>query len=298
MTLTHVLGSTWAIEGQQLMGLYKLDRQHCILIDSGRLPEREELAQLLAREGLTPVGVLSTHLHLDHSINNGWLRACYGTQTAAPAAELPLIRSAAALKAYIYCCSPAVLERHLSEMISPVDCPIPEREGSFSFCGANFHIIPTPGHSPGHLSVITPDGVCCVGDAVLSEPLLSQAKLPYNFHIAGMMDSARRLGQLRCPRYLLSHHGVYDDLLPLIEGTCQLSRQRGELICALVTRPMTYGQLWQAVIDHMDLYTAQPFKAALVERNLRSFLDWLVDEGRLHWYAQRGMLYYAPATAP
>lgn len=298
MILTHVLGSTWAIEGNQLMGLYKLDDRRCILIDSGMLPEREELARLLAREGLTPVGVLSTHIHLDHSINNGWLRDTYGALTAAPANELSLCRSVPALKAYLYCCSPGVLEQYLGQMVSPVDCPIPHQEGTFSFCGVDFHIVPTPGHSPGHLCVITPDHVCCVGDAVLSEPLLSQAKLPYNFHIAGMLDSARRLRTLDCPRYLLCHHGVFDDLHPLIDATCALSHRKGDELCALIPRPMTYAEVWQAAIDHLGLYTSNPFKAAMIERNLRSFLDWLVDQGRLNWYAERGMLYYAPNPAP
>lgn len=294
MKLTHVLGRTWAIEGIQMMGLYKLDDSRCILIDSGMLREREALAQLLTDEGLTPVGVISTHIHLDHSINSGWLRETYGCPAAAPDAELFICRSPATLKSYFHTCSPGTLEEQLGEMVSPVDCPIPDEEGVFSFCGVEFRILPTPGHSPGHLCVITPDDVCCVGDAVLGREMLSAAKLPYNYHIAGMLSSAQRLKSLSCRRYIVAHREICDHIEPLVDGTCALSHRRGEEIRALIRRPMTWGEVWQAVVDHFSLLTSRSFQAALIERNLRSFVDWLIDRGELRWYAQRGMLYYAP----
>ena len=295
MKLTHVLGRTWAIEGSGLMGLYLLDDGRCILLDSGELFERQALADLLSCAGLTPVGVLSSHIHTDHSINNGWLRRTFGCLTAAPAGELYLISSSLSLKSYLYCYSPGRLEKDLGEMIFPVDCPVPPEDGSFSFCGVEFRILHTPGHSPDHISIITPDNVCYTRDAVLSNELLD-AKLPYAFHLAGMMNSTRRIRTLACAAFVVSHRGIHKDIAPLADGTLALLRRRAEEIRTLVDHPMTWGEVWQAVNEHFSLLSSRPVRAALMERNLRSFLDYLVDNGELELSASRGLTILSPRS--
>lgn len=293
MELTHILGRTWAVEGSGLMGLYRLDGGKCILIDSGELFERQDLADTLVREGLTPIGVLSTHIHTDHSINNGWLRETYHTQTAAPVGEAGFVASPLTLKSYLYCYSPGALAESWREMCHTVDCLIPAEDGEFEFCGVSFRIIHTPGHSPDHISIITPDNVCCVGDAVLSgDP--ANFKLPYALSIAGMMDSAQRLRDLDCAAYLVCHRGIHRDIGPLADSTRDLLRHRAEEIRALVDRTMTWEEVWRAVNAHFSLLSSRPTRAARMERNLRSFLDYLVDEGELTLSAKDGLQYLSP----
>lgn len=291
MKLTQVLGRTWAVEGSGMIGLYRLDGRRCVLLDSGERWEREPLAALLDGAGLVPAGVLSSHIHSDHSINNSWLRRRYGCQVAVPAGEAHLCRSALALKDYLYCYSPGTLDRERGDMVCPPDCTVPSGDGSFSFCGADFRIIHTPGHSPDHLSIITPDHVCYTGDAVFSGEMLS-AKLPYAFYLAGMLASAPRLKGLDCGAYIVPHRGIHRELDPLVDGTCQLIRRRADEILALADRPMSREELWRAVISRFELYSSHPLHAALLERNFHSFLDYLVDTGALAVTAQRGLLLY------
>ena len=70
MKLTQVKGNTWVLEGFELIPLYKVDEGHCILLDTGLAQEREELEQALEEAGLTPVGILCSHAHVDHAGNN------------------------------------------------------------------------------------------------------------------------------------------------------------------------------------------------------------------------------------
>ena len=53
-----------------------------------------------------------------------------------------------------------LVEREAAHLVHTPDVIVPDRDGPFSFCGAEFQIIQTPGHSAGHISTITPDGVC------------------------------------------------------------------------------------------------------------------------------------------
>jgi glyoxylase-like metal-dependent hydrolase (beta-lactamase superfamily II) len=295
MELRQVLGQTWAIEGSGMMGLYRLDQRRCILLDCGQRWEREELADLLDRRGLTPVGVLASHIHVDHSINCGWLRARYRCPVAVPAGEAHLCASALGLKGFLWCFSPGDLERLWGDLLCPVDQTIPAGDGPFSFAGAEFHIVHTPGHSLDHLSIITPDRVCYTGDAVFSGEMLS-AKLPFGLCLATMMDSVQKVGQLDCAAYILSHRGVYQDVAPLVEATGELLRRRTGEIAALADRPMTKDELWRATVDHFQLYSSKPTRVAMLQRTLGLYLDYLVDAGRLTIAARRGQLYYEPAA--
>ena len=43
--------------------------------------------------------------------------------------------------------------------------------------GEIFELISLEGHSVGHVGVVTPDGICCLGDAIVSEDVLNVSKL-------------------------------------------------------------------------------------------------------------------------
>lgn len=291
MKITNISGRTYALEGECLMGLYRLDGNQCILIDSGFLHERQDLADTLARENLTPIGVLSTHIHIDHSINNGWLRETYGAAAAAPAGEVFMTASPLGIKGgYMYCFSPDTLAKEWEAMFHKVDCPIPAEDGTFTFCGVPFRIIHTPGHSLDHISVVTPDNVCCTGDAVLAGNL-SSFKLPYALSIAAMIDSAQRLRSLNCAAYLVCHRGIYQEIEPLIDQTRSFLCGRADEIRDLVDHPMTWEELWKAVNFHFSLLSSRPSRAAKMEHNLRAFVDYLVDTGKLELSAKCGLLY-------
>lgn len=66
MKRIHVKGNTWVLEGPQLVGLYQIDESTCLLLDPGSTKLQGEIEAALAQAGLTPVGVLCTHMHYDH----------------------------------------------------------------------------------------------------------------------------------------------------------------------------------------------------------------------------------------
>lgn len=296
MKISPVCGNTYVLEGHGFMGLYKLDHHRCILIDSGDITERQELLDTLEEAGLTPVGVMSTHVHIDHSINNATLKTRYGCPVAVPAGEVETCRTMLGMKGYFYTYSPQMLRHHQGDMLCAVDAPIPYEDGAFHFCGVPFHILHTPGHSPDHLCITTPDGVCCVGDAVFSNQGLN-LKLPYGMDLAYMMDSAQRLRGTRHTAYVVAHRGVHPQVEPLIDATCDLIQSRADEVGDLVDAPMTLAQLWQKVNAHHTLRSSRVQQVPLMERNLRGLVELLVDQGKLTYEARDGMLYITPKEA-
>lgn len=291
--MTHIAGRTWMLEGVGYLGLYLLDSHRCILLDSGDISEREELAHTLDGAGLTPVGILNTHIHTDHSINNRWLKERYSCAVAAPEGELHLIRSPLSLRSYLPCWSPGTLAREFSDMVCPVDCPIPMgADGDFSFCGVSFQVIHTPGHSEDHVCVITPDNICYVGDALFGRN--NQAKLPYMFCVAQALESTARLTDLTCSAYLLSHRELSGEVGPLIAHTRALLFQRMGEIRDLVTEPITNSDLFEKVNEKYSLFSSRPIRVQMMWRNFSNLVDYLVDTGDLVLTAENGQVYLVP----
>ena len=294
MELTQVKGNTWVLEGVEYIPLYKLDDSRCVLLDSGLLQEREELEEALHTAGLTPVGVLCSHAHVDHCANNGYLQGKYGAKVALTFPEAGMCSSLLTLKCYFLLLSPGTVERESSCMIHTPDLYIPPADGLFSFCGAQFGIVQTPGHSSGHVCTVTPDNVCYTADALLSRELMG-AKLPYNLSQAMAMDSREKLRELGCDAYIMAHRGVCpgSEIGALIDANQELVRRRAEEILALVDRPMTASQIDEAACVLYRLFTHKPRRSLRFERNVRFFIEYLVDTGRLAEECQNGATYYS-----
>ena len=296
MNLTQIKGNTWVIEANQLIPLYRLGNGRCVLLDSGLLSDREGLEEALCSAGLTPAGVLCSHAHVDHCANNGYLQEKYGTQIALTYPEAGMCASLLTLKCYFLTLSPGTVEQESSCMIHRPEVIIPAQDGPFSFCGAEFRIVHTPGHSSGHVCTITPDNVCYTADALLSSELLG-AKLPYNLSQGMALDSREKLRNLGCNFYIMAHRGVCPggEIDGLIDANQALTRRRAGEILSLVDTPMTASQIDERACIFYKLFTHRPPRSLRFERNVRFFIEYLVDTGRLVETCQNGTTYYARA---
>lgn len=293
MELRQIKGNTWVAEAMELIPFYQLDESRCILLDTGLLEEREELEQALLSQGLRPVGVLCSHAHVDHCGNSGYFQQKYGTKIALTAPEAAMCANILTLKCYFLTLPPDMVARESSCMVHTPDVIIPPEDGTFSFCGADFQIIHTPGHSAGHICTITPDNVCYTADALLSREML-RAKLPYNLSHQAAADSREKLRGLHCAQYIMAHRGIcsQEEAEELIDENQALLRRRAEEILSLIVRPMSASQINEAVCIQDELFTKKPRRALRFERNIRFFVEYLTDRGQLETICKNGIVYY------
>ena len=59
-------------------------------------------------------------------------------------------------------------------------------------------------------------------------------------------------------------------------------------------KPLPFSAIDQLVCAHYKLLTRQPRRALRFERNVRFFVEYLVDEGYLEMTCVEGTVYYAP----
>lgn len=295
MKLTQVKGNTWVIEANELIPIYILPDGGCVLMDTGLSKEREELEQTLKDAGLTPAAVLCSHAHVDHCANNEYFQKKYHIPVALSGPETGMASSILNLKCYRLLVSPDVAEQEMGDMVHTPDIIIPYVDWKLNLAGVEFGIVTTPGHSSGHICVVTPDNVCYTGDAVMSREML-QAKLPYALSIQHAMNSRQKLRTLGCDYFIMAHRGICTgaEIDRLIEDNHELILRRAQEIRALIDRPMDFSNICRVVCKKYELFSTRARRALYYERNIRFFVEFLVDRGELEMESREGVAFYLP----
>jgi len=201
-----------------LIPAYQLSEREVVLFDSGTESD-PALLGLLDGRGLRVRAVLNTHLHIDHIANNEMLIREHGAEILATREEIEDQQKRGGLS-------------------YPVT--VVENTGKLVIDGVAFDVIPTPGHSRGHLAYATPDGVCAIGDSMMSSHMLRASKLPY------MEDADRAIlsmETLRCTDYgfyIAAHKGVAlrEELPEMVEENIKKELDLYDLLRSCLTEPM------------------------------------------------------------
>lgn len=224
MELKNLQGRTGYLElPEAIIPVYRISEREVLLFDSGRDPNPEMMA-LLEREQLQVRAVLCTHLHEDHIGNNDLLIARYGTK--------------------IYASAPDIAELLSRDSVSYPIIAIEDADVQY-IEGVEIRLLPIQGHTPGQVAYITPDDVCCVGDAIMTQKPLERAKIPYMDDVDGSMVSMEYLRQTDYPFYIVAHKGIVpkEELSALIDQNIQKELDLYELLRSKISEPTPMEQV-------------------------------------------------------
>lgn len=166
------------------------DTLEAAVIDAGNMNERENeaLAKFIADNGLKPKYALNTHGHFDHLLGVDFLREKYGAQLAMSSKDEFLLKGAS-VSAELF----GVKADALPEAID-VDL---EGKESIKFGNTELKIIPTPGHTPGHVAFYEPQSkVLFTGDTLFRESI-GRTDLPggdYSWIMRSIIENILPLG--------------------------------------------------------------------------------------------------------
>lgn len=299
MEIRNVLGNTYIIDtGIRYIPFYKINNEEIVMMDSGLKEERENLQNLLDENGLRIASLLCSHAHVDHIGNNSYFRERYGCTVAMPEFEAMIARSVTHLKAYYANIAVSDIEERFGQMVGETDFPIGRDQEEITLCGARFGIIHTPGHSPDHICIVTPDDVVYLGDAIISRKTIDASKMPYAFILSEDLLSKRKLYDLKHRKYIVAHKGVYDEITDLITENINFYLGRSVHILKLVTRPMTMEDILKEILVAFRIRVETPKKYVVMERMMRSYVEYLKDTGELELVLENGFLKYTRKTSP
>ena len=268
MKLEHLLGSTGYIETPQaIIPVYFLTDRDVIFFDSGTEPSGE-LMELQEREQLRLRAVVCTHLHPDHIANNGALVQRYGTEIFSHPMEIPALNTRQAV----------------SYFITPIGS-----DEELVIDGAKIRLIPTPGHTTGHLVCVTPDGVCCLGDAMMSKSVLDRARMPYMENVDRSIISMEDIRQTDYPYYIAAHKGVAnrEEFQQLVEDNIRKELDRYDLLRQKISGPVDVEELTSEFIRVSGVRSEKMVVQDYVRRTAQVRIYALVHAGE---YALKGSL--------
>ena len=283
MELRHVYGRTYAAVGATaLMPVYKLTDTDIVLMDTGyaRL-DRSALVNLIEDNGFRLRGILCSHAHFDHTGNVRYLQQRYGCQAAAQIIEAGISVNPDAYRANYVALTYGRSRAYFLEECFTADVIISADATELEFCGVKFGILQLPGHSAGHIGIITPDGAAYLGDCLIDEEQIAAAKLPTSMFIARDLESKESLRNLRCPAYIIAHKQVLTDIGPLIDRNIDFIHDKGRELLEDLEDGMSFDQWIYAFCQRENVRTRNEFKFSIVERNFANFVDWLTDEGKV-----------------
>ncbi len=286
MELQHVRGKTWvAAASTALLVVYRMTDTDIILIDTGyaRL-DRTGLAALIENNGFRLRGIICSHAHFDHSGNVRYLQQRYGAKAAAHIIEAGIAVNPDAYRAnYIALTYGKSREYFLDECFT-ADVVIGPEDDYLDLCGVRFGILPLPGHTAGHIGVVTPDNVAYVGDCLIDRQQIDKAKLPTSMFIARDLQSKALLRQSRFDAYVIAHKTVITEqteLAALVDSNCDFIYRKADELLEDLADGMTFAQWIAAFCQRENIRTKNEFKFSIIERNFANFVDWLTDEGRI-----------------
>ena len=286
MELRCVKGRTWVAEASTaLLGVCFITDRDIVLIDTGYAKlDRAGLTALLDGSGLRLRGVICSHAHFDHSGNVRYLQQRYGAQAAAHLIEAGISVNPDAYRAnYVALTYGKSRELFLEECFT-ADVIVGPEDDRLDFCGAHFGILQLPGHSAGHIGVVTPDNVAYVGDCLLDQQQIDNAKLPTSMFIARDLQSKEFLRQSRYDAYIIAHKAVITDhtaLDALVDSNSAFIYRKADELLEDLVDGMTFAQWIAAFCQRENIRTKNEFKFSIIERNFANFVDWLTDEGRI-----------------
>ena len=122
------------------------ETKECAVIDAGNLSAREDraLSDFIEGEGLKPVLAINTHGHFDHLAGVAYVCSTYDARFAMSSKD-DFLLAAAAQTARMY-------GVQVGETPSAVDIDLLE-QNCIKFGNTVLNVIPTPGHTPGHVSL-------------------------------------------------------------------------------------------------------------------------------------------------
>lgn len=269
------------LEALEAIPVYRLNEKDCILFDTGYPKEQKKLEEAFAEHGLAPKAVACSHAHIDHVGSAMYFHQKYQIPLYISQEEGGILCSYLNLKAYRPTLTPMELREGL-DMLCTTATLIPDGADTVEICGVDFALHKSRGHSSGHLSFVSPDGVCYLGDSLLKGAELS-GKLPFATDIAVMLAHYEEMRGFSYDWYILAHGGLVAraDFSTLLDMNRDLFLTRAREIKSLLGSGKNVDQLSLAFCQAFSLNFRKAKRVLMYQRTIRFFLEYLEDDGQI-----------------
>ncbi len=290
MRLKNITGKTFAIEYPSSVGVYVLDDNSCILIDSGASAVyARRTMKITEARGWHVIGIINTHSHGDHSGGNKYIQDAVGCSIYASPIEAAYLNHPVLAAYSLYHSVPmqALKSKYYTVPVGTINTVLDTE--SIEFQGERFKVWSLSGHSLGHIGIETPDKVLFAGDSLIEARIISRNSFP---HLEDVESQFQSLELLKKSELLyLSHGGLVENKDRIINSNYELLNNNLALMEELIKEECTREEIIRKVADKhvFDVKESNYFR---LMTSIAAYLAFLQNTGRAGVAVKEGRLLF------
>nr|WP_294681345.1 MBL fold metallo-hydrolase [uncultured Anaerotignum sp.] len=291
--LVQVAENTYYINAPSKIGIYRVSDADVWLIDSGNDKDAgRKIQKILDAQGWKLTAILNTHSNADHDGGNTLLQnrlgcAVYSTPMEAAVVEHPILEPS-----FLYGGYPFKKLRNKFLMATPSKCTdiaaaaLPEGMEYFRL----------PGHFWDMIGVKTPDDVYFMADCVFGENILEKYHISFFYDIAAQLETLDWIETLKGRLFIPAHAEPTEDIKPLAAENRNKMLEIIQVLLEICREPLHFEWILKRVFERFAL-TMDASQYVLIGSTIRSYLSYLVDQGKLECYVEDFLLLWKTVSA-
>ena len=267
---------TYYIKNNTNIGIYKVNDNDVYLIDAGNDKDAgKKVLKIVADQGWSVKGVISTHSHADHIGGNRIIQdrtSCIilANKIEKCFTEYPILEPALLYGAY-------PLKDLTNKFLMAKESNVVDIEGNLPD-GLEFFDL--KGHSFDMVGIKTSDDVYFLADSLVSEQTIKKYHLFFLYDVKEYIATLEFLSTLSGKLYIPSHCDATDNITHLIDINREKITEICNVICDICNKEKTFEEILKAVFDKYNL-TMDVNQYVLVGSTLKAYLSYLYNEDKL-----------------
>jgi len=268
---------SWYIDCPAKIGIYQQSDTEVYLIDGGSDKDAgRKVKKVLDEMGWKLKGIINTHSNADHTGGNQYLQRQYGCKVFAMGIEASFINHPILEPAFLYGGFPPKELRHKFLMAPECDC-VDISDPDFP---KELTVIPLHGHFFRMIGILTPDGTAFVADCVSSAATLEKYKVSFVYDVAEYLKTLDFVENYEARRFVPSHADICESMAELADINRRCVYEIADKILEICAEKLCFEDILKKVFDTYSLnMNFQQY--ALVGSSVRSYLAWLLGEGKV-----------------
>lgn len=285
--LINVGERTWYMSAPTNVGFYLYAPPEVCIIDIGDRTSAENAIARIRENGWKLTRLYLTHSHADHVAGAAFLRAETGCEVFAPGVSAAAVKHNFLVPTTLYGGS-ASTDMH-GKLLMPPPCECAELNEDEPVPGLK--AVRLDGHDMAQAVFGTTDGVWFTADTVISAGALEKHRISFIYNIAQHLESLDALGKISGRLFIPAHDEPCADIRQLVGVNRSALLEVAGDILKMCETPQTIDDLIAQALEkyHIRLYLMQYL---LVGQTVRSYVSWLLDNGRLKPVYEGTRLYF------
>ena len=268
--------NTYYIDCPAKMGIY-IDGGEAVIIDSGSSKDAAKKAKkILDEHGWNLKAIMITHYHADHTGGARYLQEQFGCPAFADGVSVCIGRFPYLEPYMLYGGRPFKAIEGKTLMAPEYDV-LPLTDPSCPKC---LEAIPVPGHCAGMVAYRTPDGTVFLADCITRREIIEKYGFIAMDDPGLAMDTLMAVADMEADMFVPAHAPATEDIRPLALYNMESIGKNIEAVKDLCREPAPFDTLLSRLFERYGM-TMTVEQYAIVGSTLRSYLSWLLEQGRV-----------------